>query len=178
MAPNFSDVTFSPKAVMLANPLQAGIGLQAYHLSAAMLVLVRVFVLVNLLQASTGSHLSAGRGQLRARLTSQLGVTARWPHPSTAPSLPLPSSGPSRLFERKKHCCIPAPPPSPILQHKSFSFLVENFFTILFWPRSSHCLQRAQFQLKYDSPVVLVVSFHSAQTLRLINNFAEPSVFP
>ena len=31
---------------MLANPLQAGIGLQAYHLSAAMLVIVRVFVLV------------------------------------------------------------------------------------------------------------------------------------
>ena len=138
MAPNFSDVTFSPKAVMLANPLQAGIGLQAYHLSAAMLVLVLVLVLVmhlvlaNLLQAGTGSHLSAGRGQLRARLTSQLGVTARWPHPSTAPSLPLPSSGPSRLFERKKHCCIPAPPPSPILQHKSFSFLFGNFFTILF----------------------------------------------
>ena len=40
IAPNFSEVqNFSPKAAMLANPLQAGIGLQAYHLSAAMLVL-------------------------------------------------------------------------------------------------------------------------------------------
>ena len=121
MAPNFSDVTFSPKAVMLANPLQAGIGLQAYHLSAAMLVLVRVFVLVivlvlvmhlvlaNLLQAGTGSHLSAGRGQLRARLTSQLGVTARWPHPSTAPSLPLsPKLGPEPIIRTKKTLLHPS----------------------------------------------------------------------
>ena len=80
--------------------------------------------------------------QLWALLTSQLGVTARWPHPSTqAP----PDSSPSGLFQRKKSCCcIPPPsPPSPILQHKSFSFSRRK----LFWPRPSlPCWQYTQFQ--------------------------------
>ena len=93
------------------------------------LVLVMHLVLANLLQASTGSHLSAGRGQLRARLTSQLGVTARWPHPSTAPSLPLsPKLGPEPIIRTEKTLLHPSSSAQSNLQHKSFSFLVGNFF--------------------------------------------------
>ena len=74
--------------------------------------------------------------QLWARLTSQLGGTARWPHPSTpqpSPSSP-PSFKPEPIIRTEK--TLLHPPPSPILQHKSFSFSRRRkVFSILFWPR-------------------------------------------
>ena len=143
------------------------------------LVLVMHLVLANLLQAGTGSHLSAGRGQLRARLTSQLGVTARWPHPSTAPSLPLsPKLGPEPIIRTEKTLLHPSSSAQSNFTTQIILFSLRKLFHNSFWPRPPPCLQHAQFQLKYDSPVVLVVSFQLAQTLRLIHNFAEPSVFP